>query len=158
MTEDDQEPEGELRDMLRELLSGGAGVDPAKLAASAGLPSDPASMARLFAQLQGALNSSDEGINWQLATDQAKSVASRTSFTPTDQQRRDLDQAMHLASLRLQGATEPRRPRRPGAGGGGRPRPPPRGSGGGYPGWSGSNRRCRSGASSPSRSPRASRM
>src|SRR4051812_21722116 len=106
MAEDDQEPEDELRDMLRELLSGGAGVDPARLAAAAGLPSDPASMARLFAQLQGALNSSDEGINWQLATDQAKSVASRTSFTPTDQQRRDLDQAMHLASLWLEEATD----------------------------------------------------
>ncbi|WP_210506750.1 zinc-dependent metalloprotease [Naasia sp. SYSU D00057] len=105
MAADDQEPEDELREMLRELLSGGAGVDPAKLAASAGLPADPASMARLFAQLQGALSGSDDGINWQVATDQAKAVASRTSFTPTDQQRRDLDQAMHLAALWLEEAT-----------------------------------------------------
>lgn len=105
MPADDEEPEDELREILRELLSGGAGVDPAKLAGAAGLPSDPESMARLLAQLQGALSGADEGINWQVATDQAKAVASRTSFTPTDQQRRDLDQAMHVASLWLDEAT-----------------------------------------------------
>ncbi|BDZ44554.1 zinc-dependent metalloprotease [Naasia aerilata] len=106
MAPDDQEPDDELREILRELLSGGAGVDPAKLAGAAGLPADPESMARLFAQLQGALSSSGDGINWQVATDQAKAVASRTSFTPTDQQRRDLDQAMHVASLWLEEATQ----------------------------------------------------
>src|SRR4051812_7877988 len=106
MASEEQEPEDELREILRELLSGGAGVDPAKLAGAAGLPADPESMARLLAQLQGALSGgSGDSINWQVATDQAKAVASRTSFTPTDQQRRDLDQAMHVASLWLNEAT-----------------------------------------------------
>src|SRR3954451_7004770 len=102
MASEEQEAEDELREILRELLSGGAGVDPAKLAGAAGLPADPESMARLLAQLQGALSGSGDSINWQVATDQAKAVASRTSFTPTDQQRRDLDQAMHVASLWLE--------------------------------------------------------
>ncbi|MCU1570830.1 MAG: putative hydrolase [Naasia sp.] len=103
--ERDPDPENELREILRELLSGGAGVDPAKLAGAAGLPSDPESMARLLAQLQGAIANSDKGIDWKLSVDQAKAFASRTSFTPTDQQRRDLDQALHVASLWLDEAT-----------------------------------------------------
>lgn len=98
---DDQDPEDELREMLRQLLSGGAGVDPAKLAGAAGLPADPASMARLFAQLQGALSGADTGINWKLAGDQAKSFAATSSFAPTGRQRSDLDRAMHVASLWL---------------------------------------------------------
>ncbi|HEY8589676.1 MAG TPA: zinc-dependent metalloprotease, partial [Naasia sp.] len=98
---DDQDPEDELREMLRQLMSGGAGVDPAKLAGAAGLPADPESMARLFAQLQGALSGADTGINWKLATDQAKAFAAKSSFTPTDCQRTDLDRAMHVASLWL---------------------------------------------------------
>ncbi|WP_210479346.1 zinc-dependent metalloprotease [Naasia sp. SYSU D00948] len=105
MPAEDQDPEDDLQEILRELLSGGAGVDPAKLAGAAGLPADPETMARLIAQIQGAMSGAADGINWQVATDQAKAVASRTSFTPTDQQRRDLDQAMHVASLWLDEAT-----------------------------------------------------
>ncbi len=69
MPAEDQDPEDELQEILRELLSGGAGVDPAKLAGAAGLPADPESMARLIAQIQGAMSGAAEGINWQVATD-----------------------------------------------------------------------------------------
>ena len=40
--------EEEFREMLRNLLSGGGGIDPAQLAGAAGLPNDPASVAALF--------------------------------------------------------------------------------------------------------------
>ena len=52
--ERDRNPEDEFRDMLRELLSGSGGIDPSKLADAAGLPSDPASLAAIFSQLQQA--------------------------------------------------------------------------------------------------------
>jgi uncharacterized protein (DUF2342 family) len=99
------DPAEELREMLRQIMSGGAGVDPAKLMGAAGLPSDPESVAKLFSQLQGAFASSSDGINWQLATDQAVSIATKTSFTPTDQQRGDLDQAINVAALWLDEST-----------------------------------------------------
>jgi len=99
------DPAEELREMLRQIMSGGAGVDPAKLMGAAGLPSDPESVAKLFSQLQGAFTSSGDGINWQLATDQAVGIAGKTSFTPTDQQRGDLDQAMNVAALWLDEST-----------------------------------------------------
>ena len=103
----DSDPEDELREILRELLSGQGGVDPARLMASAGMPSDPESIARLMAQLQGAMSgaATGTGIDWKFATEQARTIASRSSFTPTDRQRSDLDQALHVASLWLDEVT-----------------------------------------------------
>ena len=48
----DDGSEDELRKLLRELLSGQGGFDPAKLAGVAGLPNDPAAVQALLSQLQ----------------------------------------------------------------------------------------------------------
>ena len=52
---DDRLPEDELREMLQQFLSGEGPIDPARLAGAAGMPSDPAQLQALMAQLQAAL-------------------------------------------------------------------------------------------------------
>lgn len=72
----EQGPEEEFERLLRELLSGGGAIDPAQLAKAAGLPNDPASVAALISQLQQAINTSGDGINWSVATTQGEARAS----------------------------------------------------------------------------------
>ncbi|HLP23334.1 MAG TPA: zinc-dependent metalloprotease [Microbacteriaceae bacterium] len=108
MAEDAPNPESEnefLR-MLGELLSGSGGIDPAQLAGAAGLPNDPASLAALMAQLQVALNQSDGGANWTVATTQGEQRAAAHERAITDAERAELSQAAQLAELWLDEATE----------------------------------------------------
>ena len=100
-----QEPEDEFKEMLREFLAGNGDIDPAKLASAAGLPNDPALIAQLMAQLQNAIQSSGDGINWTLALDQAKQIASRTTVVSLPAERSQLEQSLHIASLWLAEAT-----------------------------------------------------
>ena len=75
---DEQNPEDEFRDMLRDFLSGNGGVDPSKLAGAAGLPLDAAGLQAMMSQLQNAMNASAAGdgkINWSLSMEQAKAHA-----------------------------------------------------------------------------------
>lgn len=105
--ERDRNPEDEFRDMLRELLSGSGGIDPSKLADAAGLPSDPASLAAIFSQLQQAMQrSEDEGIDWSLALRQAEQRAStgQRQVEPAEAER--LDAAFDLAALWLDEVVE----------------------------------------------------
>lgn len=102
----DPTPEDEFRDMLRDVLSGKEGVDASKLAGAAGLPNDPASLAHLMGQLQAAMNSRGDGINWEQATDQARSIAQTGVERVTAIQRAEVDQAFHVASLWLADVTE----------------------------------------------------
>ena len=102
----DPTPEDEFRDMLRDILSGKEGVDASKLAGAAGLPNDPASLARLMGQLQAAMNAGGDGINWGQATDQARSIAESGVQRVTAIQRAEVDQAFHVASLWLAEVTE----------------------------------------------------
>ncbi len=98
----DRNPEDEFRDMLRELLSGSGSIDASKLADAAGLPSDPASLAAIFSQLQQAMQrSADEGIDWSLALRQAEQRASmgQRQLAPAESDR--LDSAFDLAALWL---------------------------------------------------------
>ncbi|KQX07377.1 MULTISPECIES: zinc-dependent metalloprotease [unclassified Leifsonia] len=101
--ERDDEPgsEDELRDMLQQFLAGGSGFDPSQLAGAAGLPNDPASIAALMSQLQGALRNSSEGIDWSIALKAGEDRAAATQLFPTDEQRAQLDAAFHIASLWL---------------------------------------------------------
>ncbi len=106
MSDDPAEnPEEEFRDMLREFLNGNSDIDPAKLASAAGLPNDPALIAQLMAQLQNAIQSSGDGINWSLALDQAKQLAQRSTVVTLPAERSQLEQAFHVASLWLAEAT-----------------------------------------------------
>lgn len=106
--ENDRSPEDEFRDMLRDILSGKEGVDPSQLAAAAGLPSDPASLANIMNQFQAAMNasSSGEGINWNTAMEQAKSLALSTVKPVGAIERAEIDQAFHIANLWLAEATD----------------------------------------------------
>ncbi|SDZ52640.1 zinc-dependent metalloprotease [Herbiconiux ginsengi] len=99
------EPEDEFRDMLRAFLSGNSDIDPSKLASAAGLPSDPAAVSQLMAQLQNAMQSSADGVNWDAARTQAQEIAGKASLSITDQSRAQLDQALHVASLWLDEVT-----------------------------------------------------
>jgi putative hydrolase len=101
----DKEPEDEFRDMLREFLSGNSQIDPSQLAGAAGLPNDPEMIAQLITQLQSALQNSTDGINWDLALQQGKAFAARTSQSPAPAQRAALEQALGIAQLWLSEAT-----------------------------------------------------
>lgn len=106
--DDDNEhrPEDEFRDMLRDFLAGNGEIDPSRLAGAAGLPDDPALVAQLISQLQNALNSSGDGVNWGLALEQAKGLASRSSVPSLPAERSQLEQALHIASLWLDEVTD----------------------------------------------------
>jgi putative hydrolase len=106
--DDDQrpEPDDEFREMLSQFLSGNGDIDPARLASAAGLPNDPAMVAQLISQLQNALKSSENGVNWGLALEQATGLASRSSVVSLPAERSQLEQAFHVASLWLAEATE----------------------------------------------------
>ena len=95
------EPNDEFRDMLRDILSGKSGIDPSQLAGAAGLPSDPASVAALMQQLQGALNTQGTGVNWQIALTQGQQRAANGQLAATDEQQTQLRQAFHIAALWL---------------------------------------------------------
>jgi putative hydrolase len=102
MSEDSQPgPEDEFRDMLRQFLSGNSEIDPSKLVGAAGLPNDPAFMARLMGQLQAAVNSSGDGIDWSLATEQATGVGAQSAIETSPGQVSALEQAFHVAALWL---------------------------------------------------------
>ncbi len=100
------EPDDDLRDMLQQFLSGNGDIDPAKLASAAGLPNDPEMVAQLISQLQNALQSSGEGVNWGLALEQATGLAQRSSVVSLPAERSQLEQAFHVASLWLAEATQ----------------------------------------------------
>ncbi|OII22434.1 zinc-dependent metalloprotease [Frigoribacterium sp. MCBA15_019] len=106
MTDDSPRgPEDEFRDMLRQFLSGGSDIDPSQLAGAAGLPDDPAFVARLMSQLQNAVNSSGDGIDWSIATEQATAVGAQTPVAPTAAETAALEQAFHVAALWLDDVT-----------------------------------------------------
>ncbi len=92
--------------MLREFLAGNTDLDPAKLASAAGLPDDPEMVQRLIGQLQQALQNSGDGINWGLANEQARGLASRSAVPATPAEQSALEQAMHVAALWLDEATD----------------------------------------------------
>jgi len=96
---------GEFRDMLRDFLAGNTDLDPAKLASAAGLPADPELVQRLIGQLQQALQNTGDGINWGLATEQARTLAGRSAVPATPAERSALEQALHVAALWLDEAT-----------------------------------------------------
>lgn len=92
--------------MLRDFLAGNTDMDPAQLANAAGLPNDPELVQRLIGQLQQALQNSSDGINWGLALEQAKGLAARSAVPATPAEQSALEQALHVASLWLDEATD----------------------------------------------------
>ncbi|WP_104135840.1 zinc-dependent metalloprotease [Cryobacterium sp. Y62] len=87
--------------MLRDILSGKSGIDPSQLAGAAGLPNDPASVAALMQQLQGAMNSQGTGVDWKIALTQGEQRAATGQLSATNEQQAQLRQAFHIAALWL---------------------------------------------------------
>ena len=82
-------------------------MDAEKLAEAAGLPKDPKVLAELISQLQSALShSSDGGINWKVAGDQARALAAQNGRPITDAARKQIADAIGIGSLWLNQATE----------------------------------------------------
>ena len=100
-----EEPEDDFREMLRELLSGGSEIDPAKLASAAGLPNDPAMLANLMSQLTAAMQQTGDGIDWSPATAQARTIATAGTLPSTSAEQAALEQALNIAALWLSEAT-----------------------------------------------------
>ncbi len=102
---DDRRPEDELREMLQRFLSGEGPIDPARLAGAAGMPSDPAQLQALMAQLQAALARTEDGIDWSAAERQARAVVQRDPGSVTTAERDAVRQAVELAAMWLDEAT-----------------------------------------------------
>lgn len=103
---EDRRPEDELREMLQQFLSGQGSIDPSRLAGAAGMPSDPAQLQALMAQLQAALARTDDGIDWSAAQRQAAAVVQRDPGSVTTAERDAVRQAADLAALWLSETTE----------------------------------------------------
>ncbi len=97
--------EDEFREMIAKFLAGEGDIDPSKLAGAAGLPADPAMVARLMSQLQRAMSSPVDGIDEKLAREEAGRIAATGAVTATPAELEALRQALHVAALWLDEAT-----------------------------------------------------
>lgn len=100
----------DIEAFLRQFMSGEAGFDAAELAKAAGLPNDPAAMAALLEQLKQTMSSlsaqgSGAGVNWELATNQAKAIAHGGSLAISDAARKSIHDAISIGGLWLSEAT-----------------------------------------------------
>ncbi|WAB80661.1 zinc-dependent metalloprotease [Microcella daejeonensis] len=97
----------EFREMMRKFLAGEGDMDPSKLAGAAGLPTDPAMLARLMSQLQQAMNASGDGdgVDWRLAKEESGRIAATGAVASTPAELEALRQALHVAALWLDEAT-----------------------------------------------------
>ncbi len=103
---DPQDFEAFMREFLEK---GAAGMDVEKLAAAAGLPNDPAQLAAMLSQLRSALNQSNpdgSAVNWKLASDQARQLAAANSSAISEDVRKQLSDALAIATLWLNQATQ----------------------------------------------------
>ncbi|MCG2799261.1 MAG: zinc-dependent metalloprotease [Cellulomonas sp.] len=85
-----------------------SGVDPSALASASGLPTDPATMAAVFSQVNRLMEESgDEPVNWPVAHDLARQTAATGGDpTPTADQVRATVDALAVAELWLDAATD----------------------------------------------------
>lgn len=86
----------------------GTPVDMSALASAAGLPSDPAALGQVLAQIRRILDTSGDGpVNWDLARDLARQTAvAEGDPTISTQQHRDVTGAFSAAELWLDAATD----------------------------------------------------
>ena len=95
---------------MRQFLSGNDRIDPEQLAEAAGLPKDPAAMAAMLEQIKRAMSSlqaqgGTAGVNWELATTQAKAIAHSGSTAISDSARKSIQDAVAIGSLWLNEST-----------------------------------------------------
>lgn len=114
MTDADSERNGEqpedFAEFLRAFIENQGGIDAEQLAKAAGLPNDPELLKKLISQFESAMKTSDAqtsgGVNWTLAQNQAKSLASKESKAVSDTQRKLVSDAVSIGSLWLDDVTE----------------------------------------------------
>lgn len=100
---------------MRHFLSGNERIDPEKLAEAAGLSNDPAAMAAMMDQIKRAMSSLQAqgglagngavGVNWELATNQAKALARSGSQAISDTTRKNIGEAVTIGTLWLNEST-----------------------------------------------------
>lgn len=95
---------------MRHFLNGNDRIDPEQLAEAAGLPKDPAAMAAMLEQIKLAMSSlqaqgGNAGVNWELATTQAKAIAHSGSVSISDSARKSIQDAIAIGSLWLNEST-----------------------------------------------------
>ena len=107
-------PEGmnpdDFEAFLRRFTSGNEPFDAEKLASAAGIPLDSAAMQEMLSQLKRAMSSLQAegnvaGVNWDLATNQAKAIAKTGAFAISAEARKQIGEAVTIGSLWLNEAT-----------------------------------------------------
>ena len=107
-------PEGmnpdDFEAFLRRFTSGNEPFDAEKLASAAGIPLDSAAMQEMLSQLKRAMSSlqaegNGAGVNWDLATNQAKAIAKTGAFAISAEARKQIGEAVTIGSLWLNDAT-----------------------------------------------------
>ena len=100
----------EFAKFLQELINGGGSINAEELARISGLPNDPATINALLASLKQAISHGEshtvEGVNWTLASQQAITAAREGSNANTDALRGTLTDALNIADLWLDQATD----------------------------------------------------
>ncbi len=117
---ENQPSEEELQRILRELLSNTgnaatnpetgepdlpAGLDPNMFASVAGLPTDAASIGALFQTLQQAMNTPNQGIDWNLAATQAQQTVRAENHVVGEAEQQAYAPLLGIAALWLGEAT-----------------------------------------------------
>jgi putative hydrolase len=107
-------PEGmnpdDFEAFLRRFASGDEPFDAEKLASAAGMPLDPAAMQEMLSQLKRAMSSlqaegKGTGVNWELATSQAKAIAKSSAQAISNDARKQIGDAVTIGALWLNEAT-----------------------------------------------------
>lgn len=100
----------EFAKFLQELINGGGNINAEELAKISGLPNDPATINALLASLKQAISQGEsqtvEGVNWNLASQQALTAAREGNTANLDELRGRLSEALNIAGLWLDQATD----------------------------------------------------
>jgi len=102
----------DFEEFMRRFLAGQPGLDPEQLAELAGLPKDPTALAAMLDQLKSAMGSLTAntaegagGVNWNLAANQAKTIARNGAISITDASRKAIGDATTIGALWLNETT-----------------------------------------------------
>ena len=100
---------------MRQFLNGNGRIDPEQLGDAAGLPTDPEAMAAMLEQIKRAMSSlqaqgangaaGSTGVNWELATNQAKAIARSGSVAISSAARKQIGDAVAIGTLWLNEST-----------------------------------------------------
>lgn len=106
MVVNEPQPE-DFEAMLRKFLAGEP-IDPEQLARAAGLPSDPAALQEMLAQLSSAILPGDagSGVNWELVETTARKIAKANSRQVPEAVGKSIANAAATGSLWLDEATD----------------------------------------------------